>query len=132
MAAAAIKKMNILANVMAFKDRVGEDASKIFNRFYSSQLNGVASTINDVDYSSMGLTIFVLLDGGGGVAVGDDNAVAGRSGDGDDVEAIRARSESRPKRAVKCREILDPSHVSKRRKVHKAPEKQKSPSPCRE
>jgi hypothetical protein len=61
MAAAAIKKMNILANVMAFKDRVGEDALKIFNRFYSSQLNGVASTINDVDYSSMELTILVLL-----------------------------------------------------------------------
>lgn len=53
--------MNILANVMAFTDRVGEDALKIFNRFYSSQLNGVASTINDVDYSSMGLTILVLL-----------------------------------------------------------------------
>ncbi|KAK4017386.1 hypothetical protein OUZ56_032698 [Daphnia magna] len=36
------------------------------------------------------------------------------------------------KRAVKHREILDPSHVSKRRKVHKAPEKPKSPSNCRE
>jgi hypothetical protein len=56
----------------------------------------------------------VVSDGGGGVAVGDDNAVAGGSGDGDDVEAIRARSESRPKRAVKRREILDPSYVSKR------------------
>lgn len=60
MAATAIKKMNTIANVMAFKDRVGEDASKIFNRFYSS-LNGVASTIIDVDFSSMGLTIRVLL-----------------------------------------------------------------------
>jgi hypothetical protein len=34
-------------------------------------------------------------------------------------EAIRARGESSPKRAVKRREILDPSYVSKRRKVHK-------------
>lgn len=34
--------------------------------------------------------------------------------DGDVVEAIRARGESSPKRAVKRREILDPSHVSKR------------------
>ena len=47
--------------------------------------------------------------------VGD--AVAGGSGDGEDVEAILARADSRPKRAVKRREILDPSHVSKGRKV---------------
>ncbi|KAK4021324.1 hypothetical protein OUZ56_003241 [Daphnia magna] len=74
----------------------------------------------------------VVSDGVGGAAVGDGNVVAGGSRDGDDVEAISARGESRPKRAVKRREILDPSHVSKRRKVHKAPEKPKAPSTCRE
>ncbi|KAI9552683.1 hypothetical protein GHT06_020560 [Daphnia sinensis] len=74
----------------------------------------------------------VVSDGVDGAAVGDGNVVAGGSRDGDDVEAIGACGESRPKRAVKRREILDPSHVSKRRKVHKAPEKPKSPSTCGE
>ncbi|KAI9557241.1 hypothetical protein GHT06_017064 [Daphnia sinensis] len=74
----------------------------------------------------------VASDGVGGAAVGDGNVVAGSSRNRDDVEAISARGESRLKRAVKRREILDPSHVSKRRKVHKALEKPKSPSTCRE
>ncbi len=74
----------------------------------------------------------VVSDGVGSVVVGDGNVVADGSRDRDDVEAIRARGESRPKRAAKRREILDPSHVSKRRKIHKAPKKPKSPSPCRE
>ena len=45
------------------------------------------------------------------------DAVAGGSGDCEDVKAILARAESRPKRDMKRREILDPSHVSKGRKV---------------
>ena len=65
--------------------------------------------------------------------VGDvGDAVAGGSGDCEDVKAILARAESRPKRDMKRREILDPSHVSKRRKVQQEQEKPRTPSPRRE
>jgi hypothetical protein len=47
--------------------------------------------------------------------------------DGDDVEAIRTRDESRPRRALKRREILNPSHVSKRRKGSQSAGKARSP-----
>jgi hypothetical protein len=40
--------------------------------------------------------------------------VAGGSYDGNDVEAVAARAAGRPKRTIKRREILDPSHVARR------------------
>ncbi|XP_046461153.1 uncharacterized protein LOC124207625 [Daphnia pulex] len=56
-----------------------------------------------------------------------EEAVAGGSNDGNDVEAVAARAAGRPKRTIKRREILDPSHVARRTSV--AANRQKSPSP---
>jgi hypothetical protein len=81
------------------------------------------------NYRCVKCAIETVIDG----VVGDvGDAVAGGSGDGEDVEAIHARAESRPKRDVKRREILDPSNVSKRRKVQQEQEKPRTPSPRRE
>lgn len=54
--------------------------------------------------------------------------VAGGSNDGNDVEAVAARAAGRPKRTIRRREILDPSHVA-RHHSSVAANRQKSPSP---